>query len=256
MSDQGIWFKLHRSALDDPDLDNLPIADFGRWAKLGTFIKVHGEGGIIHLKSPSRTLCAKLQVGTFEDLLEHVSCMPGVMLERREKRDATGVTSATVTYKNWNKYQGDFSRDRMAKLRLVRRSRGEEKRREEKRGEKTLPSPLAGAGEKRDFSAFKALCSFLVKRYTPYNPESEEPVQKRAVGTWVKDHSRELWKIYDLCLGDKERASKGVEAVELRLTAWGTETFSLNALCRWMPDWMSDPGGFDAETTKTKPIRK
>src|SRR3990167_4705339 len=42
MADQGVWFKLWCSALADPDLSNLCLEDFARWAILGTYIKAHG----------------------------------------------------------------------------------------------------------------------------------------------------------------------------------------------------------------------
>jgi hypothetical protein len=129
MADQGIWFKLHCSALDDPDLDNLEIGNFGRWAKLGAFIKRHGTAGTIHLAPPARALCAALQVPDFEALMKVIERFPHVTV-RRDDSSVSLVTSVSVTFDNWLKYQGDFSSPRVSKFRQMKRSkrRGEEKK--------------------------------------------------------------------------------------------------------------------------------
>lgn len=130
MADQGIWFKLWCSALDDPDLDNLDISDFGRWAKLGAYIKRHGSSGTLTFSPPCRALLSYLQCVTVEVLLECISHMPNVTV--------TCETNPTVTYKiewqKWEKYQGDNSAHRVKKFRDKKReSVTAKKRREEKR---------------------------------------------------------------------------------------------------------------------------
>lgn len=131
MADQGVWFKLWTSALGDPDLDNLDIADFGRWAKLGTYIKAQGTSGTLVLRPPSRTLCSKLQVKHFDELIAAFHRFPHCDL-RRDKCNVSGETIITVSFHNWPKYQGDLSTNRVRKFREMKRSK---RRREERRGE-------------------------------------------------------------------------------------------------------------------------
>lgn len=144
MADQGIWFKLHCSALDDPDLDNLPVADFGRWAKLGAAVKRHGNSGHLRLSPPARALCALFQVDTFSDLMDAVSRLPHVHIEEMQKPTVSHETVVVVSFENWLKYQGDFSSPRVRKFREMKRSkrRGEERR---SRGEekKNTPPPIS-----------------------------------------------------------------------------------------------------------------
>lgn len=137
MADNGRWFKLWCSSVHDPDLSNLDMADFGRWAKLGAYIKEHGTEGEILLTEPARAVTAMLQLSTLNDVI--------LCFQKMKNVTVTPVTNATVTctikYKNWFKYQGDFSGDRVRKFRAKKRQdvtpkkRGEEKRREEIRKE-------------------------------------------------------------------------------------------------------------------------
>jgi len=133
VADQGRWFKLWISALSDPHLDNLAVADFGRWAKMGTYIKEQGTDGVLTIHPPSRTLCSKLQVSDFDELLTVLQKFPHCSL-RRDDSTVSPETNVTVTFHNWLKYQGDYSTARVRKFREMKRSkrRGEEKRGEEK----------------------------------------------------------------------------------------------------------------------------
>lgn len=117
------------SALDDPHLDNLEIAQFGRWCKLGAFVKKHGTDGKITLSPPCRALVAKMQVACFNDMIVCFEEMPNITV--------SGETSKVVSFNNWLKYQGDFSTERVRQFRIRKRSkrRGEERRREETRRE-------------------------------------------------------------------------------------------------------------------------
>jgi len=153
VADQGIWFKLWVSALDDGDLDNLDIADFGRWAKLSAYIKRHGTNGVITLTTPSRTLCAMLQVKDFNSLIEVIKRINLCDLEA-QKSTVTGVTIATVTFRNWQKYQGDnsISRVRRFRQRVTVKKRGEEKRSTKKR---IRESPASGDPKNTPFGKFK-----------------------------------------------------------------------------------------------------
>ena len=157
MSDQGIWFKLWCSALTDPELDNLSIADFGRWCKLGTLIKSQGTSGILKIAPPARTLCAKMQVNDFSDLISTLKRLPNLSMracnEEGGQVTVSPETNASVSYyinfKNWLKYQGDFSTYRVRNWREknnnLKRSkrRGEEKRGEEKRVPPIVPHSIS-----------------------------------------------------------------------------------------------------------------
>jgi hypothetical protein len=138
VGDNGRWFKLWFTAVTDNNLASLPNETWAIWAKLGTYIKCHGQGGEITLKSPEKMLCAILQCDDFNVLINKIKSFPNVTV--------TPVTIESVTfqvkYENWHKYQGDFSGDRVRKFRekntqnVTPKKRGEEKRREEKKEEK------------------------------------------------------------------------------------------------------------------------
>ena len=133
MADQGVWFKLWISALADPDLANLSLEDFARWAILGTYIKAHGTDGMLRLTAPARALSGLLQVGDFVALQEVFLRLPNVRVEK-DNSTVSCETILTVSLRNWAKYQGDYSTFRVRKMREMKRSkrRGEEKRGEEK----------------------------------------------------------------------------------------------------------------------------
>ncbi len=132
MSDQGRWFKLWCSAITDPSLDNLPIADFGRWVKLGAIIKEQGTNGVLIVYSPARMLCSILQIDTFESLIVCVRNFPNVNVSS----ETSMPVSLRIEYCNWSKYQGDFSTYRVHKFRDKKHeSETPKRRREEKRGE-------------------------------------------------------------------------------------------------------------------------
>lgn len=156
MADRGLWWKLWCSALDDPDLDNLDIADFGRYCKIGALVKKHGTGGAIALAPPARSLCAKLQVADFDALLSVLNRLPNVHVRRPDTKCSNGVsteTSVNVSFKNWQLYQGDYSTMRVRKMRAHEtamkrlKRRGEEKRGEEKRGEEKHPPVVPPQGD-------------------------------------------------------------------------------------------------------------
>lgn len=136
MADQGVWFKLWVSALSDPDLANLSLEDFARWTILGAYIKAHGQAGSLHLKAPARALCGLLRVQDFPALQGVLHRLPNVV-EETDNVAVSGETCSTVSFLNWSKYQGDYSTPRVRAMREMKRTRGEERRRDEKRGEET-----------------------------------------------------------------------------------------------------------------------
>ena len=175
MADQGIWFKLYCSAIDDPDLDNLDISDFGRWCKLGAFIKRHGTDGELTITPPARALCAMFQVADFEQLIDRFNVLPHINL-RRAECSVAGETNATVSFANWMKYQGDLSTQRVRKYRQMKRSRGEEKRgeekREEERGEKDAHAKKTQRTFPEGFTLTDELRAKAIKKGCK-NPEAE-----------------------------------------------------------------------------------
>lgn len=148
MSDQGRWFKLWVSALSDPDLSNLGIDDFGRWCKLGAYMKAHGTDGTLKILPPARTLCAYMQVVTMEELLACISRFPNCQI-RHDDGVTINVTNAfSVTWRNWRKYQVDSSAERMRRKRY--RDAVDvtpKKRREEKRRSNTAEGEIFWSGE-------------------------------------------------------------------------------------------------------------
>src|SRR6266404_1968265 len=100
MSDQASWFKLWCSSIADADLDNLDIADFGRWAKLGAYVKQHGTNGKIAIQAPARTLCSMLQVADFAALHAAVSRLPNIKIEA-QNCSVSDETTLTVSFSNW-----------------------------------------------------------------------------------------------------------------------------------------------------------
>jgi hypothetical protein len=153
MADTLQWFRLWISSLTDPDLDNLSIADFGRWAKLGAYIKQQGTAGTVLIHPPARALCGMLQVPDIDTLIDAIKRFPNVEIEEG-KNSALRVTDASVTFsvcfRNWQKYQVDTTWVRMRRMRskhakpVTPKRRREEKRGEEKRGDNP-PTPRGGA---------------------------------------------------------------------------------------------------------------
>lgn len=149
MADQGKWFKLWESALDDPDLENLSIHQWFCWVRFGVYVKKHGKNGKIRLRSPALALINIMRLESFSAVVSMLKSFPNYTFEEGQNETAN-VTNANVTYnficKNWSKYQGDYSTDRTRKWRskgTVNVTRQEERRREveenKKRGDSGLP---------------------------------------------------------------------------------------------------------------------
>ena len=139
MADQGRWFKLWVTADDDPDLSCLSLEDFARWCLFGIYLKKHGTDGVVTIHDPCPALVSRFRSRDYADAVDTIRKFPNCAV--------TGETKLTVTWRNWSKYQGDFSTDRVARFRqrVTDKKRREEKRREEKRGESkdvgTEPAP-------------------------------------------------------------------------------------------------------------------
>lgn len=145
MADQGLWFKLWCAADDDPDLDNLDLADFGRFCKLGIRVKSQGNAGTLTIRPPARTLCAKFQVADFDALVMAFQRLPHVTV-RRAEGDVSTETGLVVSFHNWLRYQGDFSTPRVRQFRVreTAKRRGEEIRGDETRRDVSPVVPHGG----------------------------------------------------------------------------------------------------------------
>lgn len=151
MADQGKWFKLWESALDDQDLENLSIHEWFCWARLGTYMKKHGKDGELSIKAPALALQNVLRLNGPDAIKRVIKVLPGYVFEEC-KGETANVTNATVTFKikcsNWSKYQGDYSTNRVRRWRkrvTPNVTAQEEKRRdvEEKRGDVSPKPPTS-----------------------------------------------------------------------------------------------------------------
>lgn len=151
MADQGKWFKLWVTSIDDPELENLELDDWARWAKLGAYIKSHGKDGRIRFSHPYRKLLNMFRVHEIETAKQVLNRFPNVHVGERRNTVSTETNetvSLEIEYTNWLKYQGDFSSDRVRRFRDKKRHHEtvqEEKRREkeEKRNPPVVPQGTA-----------------------------------------------------------------------------------------------------------------
>lgn len=156
MSDQGKWWKLWTSALDDHDLENMSIHEWFCWVRFGAYLKGHGNDGSIRLEEPCRSIQNLFRVNSFKEVIEMLMRFPNYMLSDAEIRwphgysreplcegqilwgrrvAERGVTTPHeemgksvlerryifVSPFNWNKYQCDKSTKR---VRAFREKRG------------------------------------------------------------------------------------------------------------------------------------
>jgi len=122
MADQGRWFKLWCCANTDQVLSNLDVGDFGRWCKLGAYIKENGVNGILKMPMPARLLVHMLQVKDVTELVHKINnSLPNLSAEVVTQNGDGDVTFLSVTYKNWRRWQADQSKFRMRTLRAKKR---------------------------------------------------------------------------------------------------------------------------------------
>jgi hypothetical protein len=144
MSDQGKWFKLHTSVLNDSGLEELSLEDFARWAKFGAYLKTDGTDGVVTLKRPASFLIRMFRVQTFEEVINVLRKFPNCVIDEKQNCSVSTETLTTVSFSNWLKYQGDYSYGRVLKFRAneTAKKRREEKRRDEMRKEHPPIPPL------------------------------------------------------------------------------------------------------------------
>lgn len=122
MSDQGKWAKIWVSTLANPKLENLELHEWARWVRLILFMKAHGTNGKLVFDPPFRALQTVMRADSWDTLLEFVRHCPGFTLfeplqsplhQPSQHKDDRWM----IVCKNWYKYQGDFSRERVSKWR-------------------------------------------------------------------------------------------------------------------------------------------
>ena len=146
MADTALWFKLWGSCLTDPSISNLSLSDFGAWAKLGLLVKTQGNKGELTIISPAALICAMFQVHDFETLATLFHRLPGIksetftIPESAENGNTKRSNCISVTFCNWNKYQGLLSTPRVQKHRFTKRIEVEGRNRREV---EVTPPPLS-----------------------------------------------------------------------------------------------------------------
>lgn len=198
MADQGRWFKLWVGARRDPDLAALSKEDYANWCILGTYLKENGTDGFTSLAAPAIALQRAMEIDGYEALVTVLKKLPNCTIYEEQNSLVTNVTILTVTWKNWRKYQGDFSSDRVDKFRAreTAKKRREEKRREEsvyvtqKRAPFTKPKP-------EEITAYATAIDFVLNGQTFWDHYEArgwqyrrgQPMKdwKAAVRTWKKN---------------------------------------------------------------------
>jgi hypothetical protein len=234
VSDQGKWAKIWISTLANPDLENLELHNWARWVRLILFMKAHGTNGKLSFSPPFRALQNVMRVATFEELIALITNLPNFkVLQPLPNASHTPLQEDSgkymLTCRNWFKFQGDMSTERVKKFRQKQSvtstvtSNGESNglRREEKRRitststsldststSRSRPAPLPGASATRETDGHQEALQMNIdyeamemaernrewKRDTKENlPKSEmaTPQEVKAImDQWRKDNPR------------------------------------------------------------------
>ena len=127
MADQLRWWKLWVSVLTDENLANLPMDDCWRWAMLGVWLRVHGEGGSAISRAPHEALASTFRLtshgGSYggrqamaRRVREILTRLPGVIVDEIPE-------GLRISMRNWRKYQEDSSVQRTQAWRDRQRQR-------------------------------------------------------------------------------------------------------------------------------------
>jgi hypothetical protein len=170
MADQGRWFKVWTSILDDPHVQELALEDIGRWVLLGAMTKLVGTRGVLTLRGVRR-LSEVLRCPQTE-LKRVIERFPNVSFEEGTKRDG----EFTVTFKNWQKYQVDTTGgQRMKALRSKRRrdKKGSGREKKKLKAPDGFSIPSIGSAEGRTRPAGPEAIGEILAR-VGFNPASQE----------------------------------------------------------------------------------
>jgi hypothetical protein len=80
VADQGKWFKLWCSSLEDQALENMELDEWARWARFGTYIKRHGHAGEIEVNAPCRALQNLFRLNSYYEVLSSILKMPNIII--------------------------------------------------------------------------------------------------------------------------------------------------------------------------------
>jgi hypothetical protein len=119
------WCKFWCACLSDPDLEELELHQWARWARLIIFIRSHGDNGKLRLLPPALSLQHTLRVRSYGELLEVLKLFKNVSLgallqEPLQKPLHEPLQAYFITVRNWYKYQGDDSKERVRKYRVTK----------------------------------------------------------------------------------------------------------------------------------------
>lgn len=262
MADQGKWFKLWESSLDDHDLENLTIHEWFCWARLGVYIKKHGVGGKIRIRYPGTSLINLFRVSTFDDVINMIKAFPNYHFEEGNNVTAN-VTVESVTRnvicKNWNKYQGDFSGDRVRRHRIhvtanvtaqeEKRRDVEEKRREEKRTTPLSP-PASFKQEHKEYELPNPAVDPIKCLVLTFKTTKGFPFDDRA---WDKAN----WGRSAAAAKNLLALCKDFESAESCLKDLGQEydgkglSWTFETVCRNAGEWLKKNGRIDEHASRT-----
>lgn len=130
IADKIPWCKFWTSCLTDPDLEDLELHQWARWARLIIFLRAHGEAGKMKLIAPALSLQRTMRVPSYGELLEVIKLFHNVTLtplshtpigvtanDTSQQPSHETLQSYFVSCKNWWKYQQDSSKERTRKWR-------------------------------------------------------------------------------------------------------------------------------------------
>lgn len=125
IADKIPWCKFWHSCLSDPSLEELELHQWARWARLIIFVRGHGDNGKLHLEPPARALQNVLRVRSYEELIATIRLFKNVSLAVTDKDTLRNtITEPLRSYfmnvRNWYKYQGDDSKERVRKWRVTK----------------------------------------------------------------------------------------------------------------------------------------
>lgn len=131
MADQGRWFKVWTSIVDDDDFEEMSLQDIGRWVLLGAHLKLRGQQGRILIPYPATHLQKLFRVPSYSELITILHKMHGVNVH--ENVNGTNIVNIFIEMPNWSKYQHDSTVAERVKRHRVKRS---QKRRESEENQK------------------------------------------------------------------------------------------------------------------------
>ena len=122
MADKIPWCKFWHSCLSDPDLEELELHQWARWARLVIFLRGHGDNGKMKLEPPARALQNVLRVGSYAELIEVIKLFKNMSLlvthaDALHKPLHETELCYMIVCRNWYKYQEESSKQRVKKWR-------------------------------------------------------------------------------------------------------------------------------------------